>query len=358
MAQLPIQIGLPLDVSEPDALTPQPHHERRTTIGRSSVAYIQTKSILTESSGFMSEYDYTLNPYSGCTFGCTYCYAAFFVRDQAKQDSWGQWVQVKENALTLLRRKRNDPLDGKRIYMSSVTDPYQPIERNLELTRTILEELLTYHQPRLVIQTRSPIVVRDIDLLQRFATVQVNMTITTDDEQIRKVFEPTCSSIKARFEAITRIQQAGIPACITMTRCYPSLIRKPSHNGSSQRAFRDSSFSRFIRIVASLSREHAMKPNACSMSATGRWRHTVRCLRSSSDIFRTSAKAKKALHQYKSALERGRRRPPSNRRMQHNRLRRARSGRFYRFLMPRAFDGNCGAGRFGSARAITDVSEG
>jgi DNA repair photolyase len=221
MAPSPIQIGLPLDVGEPDAPTPQPHTERRTTIGRSNVAYIQTKSILTESSGFMSEYDYTLNPYSGCTFGCTYCYAAFFVRDQAKQDSWGQWVQVKENALTLLRRKRNNPLDGKRIYMSSVTDPYQPIERDLELTRSILEELITYHQPRLVIQTRSPIVVRDIDLLQRFATVQVNMTITTDDEQVRKVFEPTCSSIKARFEAISRIQQAGIPACITMTPLLP-----------------------------------------------------------------------------------------------------------------------------------------
>jgi DNA repair photolyase len=221
MAKSPIQMGLPFDVGEPAASTRQPHDKRPTMIGRSSVAYIPSKTILTESSGFMSEYDYTLNPYSGCTFGCTYCYAAFFVRDQAKQDSWGQWVHVKENALVLLRRKRNDPLDGKRIYMSSVTDPYQPIERNLELTRSILEELITYHQPRLVIQTRSPFVVRDIDLLQRFSTVQVNMTITTDDEQVRKVFEPTCSSIKARFEAITHIQQAGIPACITMTPLLP-----------------------------------------------------------------------------------------------------------------------------------------
>src|SRR6185436_15727778 len=89
MAQSPIQIGLPLNLGEPDAPTPQSHDERRTTIGRSSVAYIQTKSILTESSGFMSEYDYTLNPYSGCTFGCTYCYAAFFVRDHIRQDTWG-----------------------------------------------------------------------------------------------------------------------------------------------------------------------------------------------------------------------------------------------------------------------------
>lgn len=221
MADTLHQMGLPLEADDHDSPSPAQDHEHRTTIGQSTVAYIQPKSILTASSGFMSEYDYTLNPYSGCTFGCTYCYAAFFARNQAKQETWGQWVEVKENALTLLRRKRRDPLDGKTIYMSSVTDPYQPIERDVQLTRAILEELVTYHTPRLVIQTRSPIVVRDIDLLQCFETVQVNMTITTDDEQIRKVFEPTCSSLRARFEAITHIHQAGIPTCITMTPLLP-----------------------------------------------------------------------------------------------------------------------------------------
>ena len=82
----------------------------------------------------MDAYDFTLNPYSGCSFGCTYCYAAFFSRDAEKRDAWGYWVNVKENAEALLKKRRRS-LDGKRIYMSSVTDPYQPIERELKLTR-------------------------------------------------------------------------------------------------------------------------------------------------------------------------------------------------------------------------------
>lgn len=225
MTDSPNQISLPLLELESNLVAncePTPALlQRRATVGRSTVTYTPVKSILTEPSGFISHYDYTLNPYSGCTFGCTYCYAAFFVPDSAKQDTWGQWVNVKENALALLKRKRAGSLRGKTIYMSSVTDPYQPIERDLELTRSLLQELLTYHQPKLVIQTRSPIVTRDIDLLKQFEHVRVNMTITTDDEAIRKVFEPACASIPARLNAIARIHQAGIPACITLSPLLP-----------------------------------------------------------------------------------------------------------------------------------------
>lgn len=219
MADSADQIALPL--LEPNMLETAPAQPRRTNVGRSSVSYTPAKSILTEPTGFISHYDYTLNPYSGCTFGCTYCYAAFFVPDAAKQESWGQWVTVKENALALLKRKRANSLRGKTIYMSSVTDPYQPIELDLELTRSILQELITYHQPKLVVQTRSPIVTRDIDLLQQFEQVRVNMTVTTDDEAIRKVFEPNCASIPARLNAITKIHQANIPACITLSPLLP-----------------------------------------------------------------------------------------------------------------------------------------
>ena len=136
----------------------------------------------------MDAYDFTLNPYSGCSFGCTYCYAAFFSRDVAKRDSWGYWVSVKENAVELLEkrlRKRPESLDGKLIYMSSVTDPYQPVERELKLTRRLLEVMADGHTPKLVVQTRSPDVTRDCGLFRRIeengGRVQVNMTVTTDD---------------------------------------------------------------------------------------------------------------------------------------------------------------------------------
>jgi DNA repair photolyase len=194
---------------------------RRTTIGKSRVEYKEARSILSAATGFIDSFDYTLNPYSGCTFACTYCYAAFFVRDKQEQADWGQWVKVKENALELLQKWRKKSLTGKSIYMSSVTDPYQPIERELELTRAILEELADYHQPRLVVQTRGALVARDIDLLKRFERVRVNMTITTDDEEIRRVFEPSCSSVRARLDAIAKVHSAGIPTCVTMSPLLP-----------------------------------------------------------------------------------------------------------------------------------------
>ena len=194
---------------------------RPQKLGHSNISYKEVGTILNKTSGFMADYDYSLNPYSGCAFGCTYCYAAFFARDNEQKDTWGYWVNVKENALALLRKFRKKPITGKTVYMSSVTDPYQPIERKIELTRSILQELLDYHQPRLVIQTRSPIVTRDIDLLQKFDVVQVNMTITTDSEKVRKIFEPLCPDNKTRLETIKEIHEAGIQSCITMTPLLP-----------------------------------------------------------------------------------------------------------------------------------------
>jgi len=195
--------------------------QKRTSIGKCEIIYKEASSILTEAKGFMSGYDFTLNPYSGCSFGCNYCYAAFFARTEEQRNNWGYWVQVKENALRLLLKFRKKPLTEKTIYMSSVTDPYQPIERELNLTRSLLKELLEYHQPRLVIQTRSQIVTRDIDLLKKFRTVQVNMTITTDSEEVRKAFEPLCPSNDSRLKAIREINEAGIGTCITMTPLLP-----------------------------------------------------------------------------------------------------------------------------------------
>ncbi len=189
-------------------------------VGQADVAYVKTGQLLTKATGFMDAYDFTLNPYSGCSFGCTYCYAAFFSRDADKRDNWGYWVSVKANAVALLDKRRRS-LDGKLIYMSSVTDPYQPIERQLGLTRGLLEIMAERHKPKLVVQTRSPLVERDCDLFRRIVDkggrVQVNMTVTTDDEDIRRTFEPFCPANRRRLAAIRAVQAAGIDTCITMT---------------------------------------------------------------------------------------------------------------------------------------------
>jgi DNA repair photolyase len=197
------------------------YENRKKKIGQTDIQYIKSASILTEAKGFMEAYNYTLNPYSGCSFGCNYCYAAFFARSSDERENWGNWLKVKENALQLLIKWRKKPLLNKTIYISSVTDPYQPIEKQLELTRSILKELLNYHKPRLVIQTRSPFVTRDIDLLKQFEVAQVNMTVTTDSEEVRKAFEPLCPSNKIRLKAIKEVTEAGIQTCITMTPLLP-----------------------------------------------------------------------------------------------------------------------------------------
>ena len=205
---------------EPDAVD-DCISKRTCLIGETSISYAPVKEILTRATGFMGEYDFTLNPYSGCSFGCTYCYAAFFSRDIGRRDSWGYGVNVKSNAVELMAKRKAGSLDGKLIYMSSVTDPYQPVDRELELTRGILEVMAERHKPKLVVQTRSPTVVRDCDLFRRIeengGRVQVNMTVTTDDEDIRRTFEPFCPSNMVRLEAIREVQAKGIDTCITMT---------------------------------------------------------------------------------------------------------------------------------------------
>ena len=195
--------------------------EETLRAGRIEATFTDSKSILTPASGFMAEWDYTLNPYIGCGFGCNYCYAAFFARDAALRDTWGDWVNVKQNAVALVRRFcKRKPLAGKSIYMSSVTDPYQPVERKLQLTRSILKEILP-HQPRLVVQTRSPLATRDIDLLRQFEIAQVNMTVTTDSEPVRRAFEPHCPTNAKRLDAITEITESGIDTGITLTPLLP-----------------------------------------------------------------------------------------------------------------------------------------
>jgi DNA repair photolyase len=111
-------------------------------------------------------------------------------------------------------------LHGKRVYMSSVTDPYQPIERRAKIVRALLP-VLAERGVRLVVQTRSPLVSRDIDFLKRFEFVRVNMTVTTDSETVQRAFEPKAPTNERRLAAISEVRAAGIPCSITMTPLLP-----------------------------------------------------------------------------------------------------------------------------------------
>ncbi len=177
--------------------------------------------VLTKPSGKMGEFcDFALNAYIGCSFGCSYCYAAFFVADDERRQAWGSWVDVKTAALEEI--ELCPTLTGKTVFMSTATDPYQPLEAKIELTRQLVEAMShPLRQPRLIIQTRSPLVVRDIDLFKRFKQLRVNMTITTDCDEIRKQFEPGCASIERRMDAVRQLKEAGIMTGVTVSPMLP-----------------------------------------------------------------------------------------------------------------------------------------
>lgn len=167
----------------------------------------------------LGDFDFTLNPYIGCGFGCAYCFAAAFVADEDKRAQWGTWVDVKIDAEKQIAKADTK---GKKIFMSSATDPYQPLEGKIGLTRRIVELLSDpIRQPYLVVQTRSPLVTRDIDLLKRFDRVRVNMSITTDSESVRKRFEPACASIDRRIEALKEVSMAGIDTAVCISPMLP-----------------------------------------------------------------------------------------------------------------------------------------
>ncbi len=166
--------------------------------------------------------DYTINPYRGCAFGCSYCYASKFVYDDAaKRAQWGHWVEVKRNVVSALGRDAPKLFD-KSIWLGSATDPYQPIELRLQLTRAILEVLLMAYPKHLHLQTRSPHVVRDIDLFQRFGdTITVGISIPTDSDTVRKAFEPRAPSIARRLEAARTLHEAGVPVTVAVAPLLP-----------------------------------------------------------------------------------------------------------------------------------------
>lgn len=145
---------------------------------------IEAKSILTKSG--IPGVDYCINPYVGCFHACKYCYATFMKRFTGHTEAWGSFVDVKVNAPDVLQKQLKNKVKG-RVMVSSVTDAYQPIEAKYKLTRKCLEILLQNQFP-VDILTKSPLVLRDLDLIKKFKDIEVGVTITTNDDKIRKVF--------------------------------------------------------------------------------------------------------------------------------------------------------------------------
>jgi len=168
------------------------------------VKEIQAKTILSVS----KVYDYVINPYTGCQHGCTYCYARFMKRFTGHKEPWGEFVDVKINASDLLQVEIKRKKRG-RVWISGVCDPYQPLEAKYKLSRRCLEILEKHNWP-VVVQTRSPLILRDIDILKEAKDFEVGFSVTTMDDGIRKLFESSAPPIKDRLNALDVLHRAGI----------------------------------------------------------------------------------------------------------------------------------------------------
>ena len=180
---------------------------------------IKVKTIIVKTN--LPDGDFVINPYVGCMHGCKYCYARFMKRFTGHAEPWGSFVDIKNNAPDLIPKGTNKYRE-KSIIISSVTDPYQPIERKYKLTRKILERLIPL-QPHLDLITKSDLVVRDIDLFKQFKNCMVTLSFSITDEKLRKQIEPLSSPVKQKINALEELHKAKIPTALFVSPILPQI---------------------------------------------------------------------------------------------------------------------------------------
>lgn len=190
--------------------------------------YKTPKTLLNKGTGFLSGYSHSLNPYTGCAFACSYCYVRQMPVSTFRNAEWGAWIDIKKDAAStfqkeLLRAKTKGPVT---IFMSSSTDPYQSIEHKEKISQSLLKIMVDNPPDFLLVQTRSPLVRRDIKMLQQLGTkVRVSMTVETDREDIRKHFAPYAPPIPARLKTLQLLAEFGIPTQVAIAPVLPSSER-------------------------------------------------------------------------------------------------------------------------------------
>jgi DNA repair photolyase len=184
---------------------------------------------LTQTGGFLTGFTHTLQPYIGCRFGCDYCYVQELTvhRFHGGGLTWGEYVHPRTGiaeklATELARFEKRGTFDQVAIFMSSTTDPYQGAERRWELTRSCLEVLAARPPGLLVIQTRSPLVERDFDLIRTLGDrCWLSFTLETDLDEVRRRVTPRCPSVTQRLETLKAALAAGINVQVAVSPCLP-----------------------------------------------------------------------------------------------------------------------------------------
>lgn len=181
------------------------------------ITEVKCKTALSKSN--LPGLDYSLNPYRGCQHNCAYCYVPNVLR--IKRNEWGSFVDVRINIPTVLSKELKNKKPGV-IAISTVTDPYQPVEKKYRLTRYCLEQLLRHDFP-VCIQTKSDLVTRDIDLISKFSKAEVMFSIGTLNDTDRKILEPYSSPIQNRLDALKQFSNEGIETSVFFGPIYPTV---------------------------------------------------------------------------------------------------------------------------------------
>ncbi len=164
--------------------------------------------------------DYCLNCYGGCTHGCVYCYARFMQRFHPHAEPWGQFVDVKVNAVEVLQRQLRRARRGE-VFLSSVCDGWQPIEAERTLSRQCCQ-LLVQNGFRVSVLTKSALVLRDLDIFTGHRA-RIGVTVTTLDERLRELWEPGASRVEDRLRVIEAAHRRGLETSIMFGPLLPFL---------------------------------------------------------------------------------------------------------------------------------------
>jgi len=187
---------------------------------------IPTRSILNRTKPTMP-FQWTINPYRGCEFGCKYCFARYtheFMELESQE--FEDKIYAKADVARLLKRELLRVKQGERIALGTATDPYQPAERRFGRTRSILEVFVRERGRKLGIVTKSDLITRDLDLLREIArgnVLEVSFTITTIDEKLARLLEPRAPRPELRLEAVRALSGAGLSVGVLPSPIMPGL---------------------------------------------------------------------------------------------------------------------------------------
>lgn len=162
--------------------------------------------------------DYVINPYVGCPNKCLYCYASYMVGFSKHSEPWGEFVDVKQT------RKRINifKIKNKKVMISTVTDPYNCYEKEYEITRKLLTQLVP-SEAFISIVTKSKLVLRDIDLFKKMKNVEIALSFSTIDEKIKSKLEPFSSSIEERLETLKILRENKIRTVVFIAPIIPEI---------------------------------------------------------------------------------------------------------------------------------------